>query len=86
MLRLVFTGHILAILTATVQAGEFLQPWTAATAGPPKDYSKNIEYAVGVSIKIEWVADFTNATIVLTQDNHPGDAQGGPSVTLERKS
>lgn len=52
----------------------------------PKDYSDNINYAVGVRIITEWVADFTNATIVLNQDNNPGDAQGGPSVVLEGKS
>ena len=83
MLHLVFTGYILAILTAVVKAGEFLQPWTA---GLEKDYSNNIKYAVGVSIQAAWEADFTNATIVLTQDNHPGDAVTGPSVTLESKS
>ena len=83
MLCHVFTGCILAILTAAVKAGEFLQPWAP---GPVKDYSDNINYAVGVFIQIEWDADFTNAMIVLTQDNHPGDAQGGPSVTLEGKS
>lgn len=83
MLRLVFTGHILVILTAAVKADEFLQPWTP---GPVKDYSDDINYAVGVYIRTAWDADFTNATIVLTQDNHPGDAEGGPSVTLESKS
>ena len=83
MLCLVFTGYILAVLTAAVKAGEFLQPWAP---GPVKVYSDNINYAVGVFIQIEWDADFTNATIVLTQDNHPGDARGGPSVTLEGRS
>lgn len=77
------TAQIFAILTATVKAGEFLQPWTS---GLTKDYSDNINYAVGVSIITEWDADFTNATITLTQDNKPGDAQGGPSVILESKS
>lgn len=66
-----------------MSAGEFLQPWTAQTTGPPKDYSENKNYAVGVNIIVEWVADFTNATITLWQDNKPGDAQGGPSVNLE---
>ena len=69
-----------------MSADEFLQPWTAQTSGPPKDYSQNIDYGVGVNIIVEWVADYTNATISLTQDNKPGDAQGGPSVTLEGKS
>lgn len=76
------TASIFAILTATVKAGEFLQPWTA---GSTKDYSNNINYAVGVHILTEWDADFTNATIALNQDNKPGDAQGGPTVVLERK-
>ena len=87
MLRLVFTGHILAILTATVKADgtdEFLQPWTFA--GPAKDYSDNLYFGVGVFIQTAWVASFTNATIALTQDNNLGDARGGPSVTLEGKS
>ena len=83
MRHLSFTAHILAILTATVKAGEFLQPWTAGTA---KDYSDNTNYAVGVNIITEWDADFSNATINLNQDNKPGDAQGGPSVVLEDKS
>ena len=61
-------------------ADEFLPPWTA---GPNKDYSKNTNFAVGVNIITEWVANYSNATITLTQDNKPGDAQGGPSVTLE---
>lgn len=86
MLRLVSTGYILATLMARAKADEFLQPWTARTAGPPKDYFNNINYAVGVHVQIAWVAGFTNATVLLTQDNHPGDAQGGPSVTLEGKS
>ncbi|KAK0509988.1 hypothetical protein JMJ35_007382 [Cladonia borealis] len=84
MQRLVVTGHILAILTATVKAygtDEFLQPWTFA--GPAKDYSDNLYFGVGVFIQTAWVASFTNATIALTQDNNPGDARGGPSVTLE---
>ena len=83
MVRLVFTGYILAFLTAALKADEFLQPWTA---GPEKDYSENIQCSVGVSIQAAWDANFTNATIVLTQDNHPGDAAAGPSVTLESKS
>ena len=82
-LTLTLTAHIFAILTATVKAGEFLQPWTS---GSVKDYSHNINYAVGVHILTEWEADFTNATIVLNQDNKPGDAPSGPFVVLERKS
>ncbi|KAL9014150.1 MAG: hypothetical protein Q9173_001206 [Seirophora scorigena] len=78
--RLTVGNSILAILTTTVTAGDFLQPFTS---GSTKDYSDNINYAVGVSILTEWVADFTNATISLNQDNKPGDAQGGPSVLLE---
>lgn len=83
MLHLGLKAHTFAILTATVKAGEFLQPWTP---GLDKDYSENIDYAVGVNIITEWVADFTDATIVLNQDNNPGDAQGGPPVILEGKS
>ena len=83
ILHIGLTAHVFAILTATVKAGEFLQPWTS---GLVKDYSDNINYAVGVNIIAEWSADFTNATIALTQDNNPGDAQGGPSVVLESKS
>ena len=83
MLHLGLTAQIFAILTATVKAGDFLQPWTA---GDVKDYTHNVDYAVGVNIIAEWVADFTNATIVLNQDNNPGDAQGGPSVVLQGKS
>ena len=87
MLRFIFKGLILAILTATVNADgtdEFLQPWTFV--GPAKDYSDNLYFGVGVFIQTAWVASFTNATIALTQDNNPGDARGGPSVTLEGKS
>ena len=76
------TALIFAILTATVKASEFLQPWTA---GSTKDYSNNINYALGVHILTEWEADFSNATITLNQDNNAGDAQGGPTVVLERK-
>ncbi|KAI4206696.1 MAG: hypothetical protein LQ348_000853 [Seirophora lacunosa] len=78
--RLTVGSSILAILTTIVKAGDFLQPFTS---GSTKDYSDNINYAVGVSILTEWVADFTNARINLNQDNKPGDAQGGPSVLLE---
>lgn len=74
--------YIFAALTATVKAGEFLQPWTY---GSRKDYSDNVNYAVGVKIITEWEADFSNATVTLNQDNNPGDAQGGPSVGLEGK-
>ena len=81
-MALTLTALIFTILTATVKAGEFLSPWTA---GATKDYSHNINYAVGVHILAEWEADFTNATIALNQDNKPGDAQGGPNVILERK-
>ena len=83
MRRPVFTGHVLAILTAMAKADEFLQPRTFA--GTPKDYSDNLYFGVGVFIQAAWVAGFTNATIVLTQDNNPGDPRGGPSVTLEGK-
>lgn len=78
--RLTVWSSILAIPTTIVKAGDFLQPFTS---GSTKDYSDNINYAVGVSILTEWVADFTNARINLNQDNKPGDAQGGPSVLLE---
>ena len=57
----------------------FLQPWTA---GPNKDYSQNIAYNTGENVIIAWEVSVTNATLSLLQDNHPGDAQGGPSVTL----
>lgn len=83
MLHLGLTRYVFAVLTATVKAGEFLQPWTF---GSNKDYSDNVNYAVGVKIITEWDADFSNATIALWQDNKPGDAQGGPSVVLEGKS
>ena len=72
--------HSTLIQDVIMSAGEFLQPWTAQTT---KDYSKNKDYAVGVNIIVEWVANFTNATITLWQDNKPGDAQGGPSINLE---
>ncbi|KAI4275037.1 MAG: hypothetical protein L6R38_005976 [Xanthoria sp. 2 TBL-2021] len=49
--------------------GRFLQPWTA---GRRKDYSDNVNYAVGVQIITQWTADFSNAAIDLVQDNHPG--------------
>ena len=81
-MALTLTALIFAILKATVKASEFLQPWTA---GSTKDYSHNINYALGVHILTEWEADFTNATIALNQDNKPGDAQGGPTVVLERE-
>ena len=82
MQLLVWTAQVLIILTATVQAGEFLQPWTA---GLNKDYSHNIDYAIGTSIITGWKADFTNATITLWQDGQTGGAQGF-AVTLERES
>ena len=81
MLRLVVTGHILVILTVAVKAGEFLQPWTGSIDSPEDWY-----FSVGVFIQTAWVASFTNATITLVQNNNPGDARGGPSVTLEGKS
>ena len=81
MLCLVFTGYIFAILTAAVKAGEFLQPWTSSIDTPEDWY-----FSVGVFIQTAWVASFTNATIALVQNNNPGDARGGPSVTLEGKS
>jgi hypothetical protein len=74
--------HSAPIQDVIMSAGEFLQPWTAQTN---KDYSQNKDYAVGVNIIVEWVANFTNATITLWQDNKPGDAQGGPSINLEGK-
>lgn len=86
MLRLVFTGHILIILTAAVKAGEFLQPWTAGPSKPYKDYSNNVYYRLGTFIQTAWQADYTNATIALLQDNNPGDAQGGPALILESMS
>lgn len=83
MLHLGLTAYIFALMTLAINANEFLPPWTA---GPTKDYSKNRNFSVGVNIIIEWVADFSNATINLNQDNNPGDAQGGPSVALEGRS
>ncbi|KAL9617075.1 MAG: hypothetical protein Q9160_008105 [Pyrenula sp. 1 TL-2023] len=80
MLYIGLTRYIFAVLMATVKAGEFLQPWTF---GSNKDYSDNVNYAVGVRIITEWDANFSNATIALNQDNNPGDAQGGPSKVLE---
>lgn len=74
---------VFIILITTVKAGDFLRPFTA---GSTKDYSENRNYAVGVRIITEWVADFDNATITLNHDNNPGDAQGGPSVVLESRS
>lgn len=65
------------------RTGQFLAPWTA---GRNKDYSNNKDYAVGVKIITEWEAAYDNATVTLWQDNHPGDAQGGPSVILQGKS
>lgn len=76
------TALLLFILTTTVKAGDFLQPFTS---GSTKDYSDNVNYAVGVGIITQWQADFSNATIVLNQDNNPGDAQGGPFRILEGK-
>ncbi|CAL8579602.1 hypothetical protein XPA_005339 [Xanthoria parietina] len=73
---------VFTVLIAQVTAaGRFLQPWTA---GRNKDYSDNLNYAVGVQIITQWTADFSDATIDLVQDNRPGDAQGGPSANLER--
>ncbi|KAL8952470.1 MAG: hypothetical protein Q9222_001611 [Ikaeria aurantiellina] len=74
------TALLLSVLTTTVKAGEFLQPFTS---GSTKDYSDNVNYAVGVGIITQWEADFSNATVTLNQDNNPGDAQGGPSRVLE---
>ena len=83
MLRLVFTGHILIILTAAVKAGEFLQPWTAGPSQPYKDYSNNVYYTLGSFIQTAWEADYTNVIIAFNQDNNPGDARGGPVLNLE---
>ncbi|KAL8669572.1 MAG: hypothetical protein Q9168_005841 [Polycauliona sp. 1 TL-2023] len=73
---------VLAALSATaVKAyGEFLAPWTS---GDTKDYSENTAYPVGSKLIVHWTASFKNATIELTQDNKPGDSEGGPSVTLQ---
>ncbi|KAL8651296.1 MAG: hypothetical protein Q9210_003341, partial [Variospora velana] len=77
----VFKGpHPDVVFFIASAAGEFLQPFTS---GSTKDYSDNIDYAVGVTLLTQWVADFDNVTIRLNQDNNPGDAQGGPSVLLE---
>lgn len=81
MLNVWSTTHVLFLFTTSAKAGEFLQPFTS---GPTKDYSENVNYAVGVGIITPWQADFSNAKIVLYQDNHPGDAQGGPSRILEQ--
>lgn len=61
---------ILSVLTSSIEAdGDFLQPWTA---GRNKDYSDNLNYAVGTRITFQWFADFSNASIDLVQDNRPG--------------
>jgi hypothetical protein len=57
----------------------FLPPWTP---GPNKNYSQNTAYNTGEIVILEWVVSLTNATLGLWQDNYPGNAQGGPSVTL----
>lgn len=65
--------HKLCVFTVLIAqvtaAGRFLQPWTA---GRNKDYSDNLNYAVGVQIITQWTADFSDATIDLVQDNRPG--------------
>ncbi|CAO1602174.1 hypothetical protein XANCAGTX0491_005804 [Xanthoria calcicola] len=82
LIPLYHTVCVFMVLIAQVTAaGRFLQPWTA---GRNKDYSDNLNYAVGVQIITQWTADFSDATIDLVQDNRPGDAQGGPSANLER--
>ena len=74
-----------ALILCQIWAGQvaaqnsFLQPWTP---GPNKNYSKNIAYNTGENVIMEWEVSVTNAILVLTQDNHPNDSQGGPSVTL----
>ena len=65
--------HTVCVFTVLIAqataAGRFLQPWTA---GRNKDYSDNLNYAVGVQIITQWTADFSDATIDLVQDNRPG--------------
>ena len=70
LLYLQFLVFILSLLTTQVKAGgDFLQPWRA---GRTKDYSENLNYAVGTRITFQWFADFGSASIDLVQDNHPG--------------
>ncbi|KAL8880025.1 MAG: hypothetical protein Q9192_008107, partial [Flavoplaca navasiana] len=60
---------LLSVLTASIVAdGDFLQPWTA---GRNKDYSDNLNHAVGTRITFRWFADFSKASIDLVQDNRP---------------
>ncbi|KAL8804697.1 MAG: hypothetical protein Q9182_002389 [Xanthomendoza sp. 2 TL-2023] len=73
LLWLHFIGYIFTVLTAQASAdGHFLQPWTASRGRRPKDYSDNINYVVGTQVITQWTADFSNASIDLVQDNHPG--------------
>lgn len=61
---------IITFHTAQIGAdGDFLQPWTA---GRNKDYSDNINYAVGTNIITQWSTDSSTVSIDLVQDNHPG--------------
>ena len=84
MSSLSLVAFIIALFAAVGHAqNAFLQPWTA---GVNKDYSENLDYAVGEIIITEWSVDYSKTTITLNQDNNPGDAQGGPSRVLERKS
>ncbi|KAI1171612.1 hypothetical protein F4777DRAFT_45770 [Nemania sp. FL0916] len=44
--------------------------------GPIKDYSDNIAYEVGETVRIPWETDITNGTLNLWQDNYSDPAQG----------
>ena len=74
---------IIITLTSHGRAAQFLPPWTA---GRDKDYSQNLDYAIGTVVQFSWSASFSNASITFLQDNRPGDAQGGPSANLESTS
>ncbi|KAF4633887.1 hypothetical protein G7Y89_g4233 [Cudoniella acicularis] len=62
------------------ELGMSLRPWAS---GPNKDYSQNKNYNIGVGILMAWPESVTNATMVLSQDNFPGDGACGPFITLE---
>lgn len=52
---------------------------------PREHYSNNPTYYLGEKVQLEWRNNFTFSTLVLWQDNQPGDLQGGPSAKVFSK-
>lgn len=65
-----------------MESNTFLSEWSP---GPNKDYSDNISYQVGETVRLPWELSISNGTLYLWQDNFPDSAQGGPDVLIASK-